>query len=235
MLWNSKHSLSTAIGIIVMWCFQFSGINLINQYASFFKLTENEQFLLSFLLSIISLVWWAVCLYLVTIFGRKGLLMFGLLSVCCWNTLLFQVFDDDRLESDIDNRYSIFINVMVILIMIIYTMGFYFGIASVSWIYVTETMTPKGLAIAILFRLLVNIVVTTLPFLALNLSHYDSEASFIKYLGGFFFMYAGWWLINYFLLLVFLKETKELNEHKLRSLYRSGTFSITRSVNKALI
>ena len=214
-----------------MWCFQFSGISLIDQYASFFKLTENEQFLLNFVLSIISLVWWSVSLYLVTIFGRKGLLMFGLLSVCCWNTLLFQVFDDDRLESDIDNRYSIFINVMVILIMIIYTMGFYFGIASVSWIYVTETMTPKGLAIAILFRLLVNIVVTTLPFLALNLSHYNPEASFIKYLGGFFFMYAGWWLINYFLLLVFLKETKELTEHKLKIIYGSGRFSITKSIN----
>ena len=216
-----------------MWCFQFSGISLIDQYSFFYKLTENEQFLLNFVLSTVSLVWSIVSLYLVTIFGRKGLLMFGLLSICCWNTLLFQVFDDDQLESDKNDAYSISLNVMVILILIVFTMSFYFGIASVSWIYVAETLTPKGLAIAILFRLFVNIVVTTLPFLALGLSHYDPEASFIKYMGGFFFMYAGWWLINYFLILVFLKETKELTEHKLRSIYGSGRLGTIKSINAA--
>ena len=61
---------------------------------------------------------------------------------------MFNDEDDEELE-DADTPYMITLNILVILSLITFVMIFEFGVASASWVYTTETTTPKALSIAV--------------------------------------------------------------------------------------
>lgn len=220
---NKRYSRPLVIGCLVLCFQQLSGLVIINQYAFYFRITADSRYGIQLVLSAISIFANLTTWYLVTLFGRKTLLLFGFMSTWACNILLFQVFDDDLLNDRID-AYSVCLNIMTILILILFTIFYSFGIGGIVWIYAAETMTPKAFGIGVWMHWISMLIVSCLPWIAVHLnSNYDKEISLQEYVSVFFFLFGGFGILAFFVVLVFVLETRGLAIAQLERLYDGKT------------
>ena len=139
------------------------------------------------------------------------LLVSFLITWAC-NWWLFQVFDykDEQGDDDITNTVLTVITYFAIGVFIIC-----FGVALglVTWVYTTEILTEKGMSISTCIHWVIYAIVFYLPNVGISITEGDDKANidFRKSIGLFFFFFSRASLWGFFLVLVFIRESKGLD------------------------
>lgn len=225
MLLNLKYYRATYIGIFVLVLRQFSGINMLYKYVYYYDLVKREQHGLKFVLAMINGIFTWMSFYLVKYFGRKSIMQAGFLVTWGWNALLYQFYQEDFTSSD--SAYNIIINILTVFTSIIFVLSFALTVGSVWWVYSVETMTPKGFSIAVGCNWLTTFFVNLLPWIfiiARNKDDDDDQTYYKLYMSAFFFIFSALSIFGFFIILVFVQETKGKSEQEISSMYENRYF-----------
>ena len=106
----------------------------------------------------------------------------------------------------------------------IFVVTFSLTLGTTSWVYATEILTEKGMGIAIFCHFLFNFLINYLPDLVLTIENRDSEYYYDRDIAVSFFLFSGMCIIAFFVLTVFLKETKNKSRSQVKHLYDNKLF-----------
>ena len=105
-------------------------------------------------------------------------------------------------------------------------------IGTATWVYLAETMPPRALGIAMFWRWFINGFLILLEW---ALAHFKNiaygEKSYDQTISVYFFFYSGVSIWGYFIVLVFVQETKDLGSNVYKSLYRTRSNETSMSSN----
>jgi MFS family permease len=101
----------------------------------------------------------------------------------------------------------VFINVYIVI--------FELSLGPLTWIYLTEIMTGKGLSIGVAVNLILTVIAALI-----------TPILFANFHGWVFIVCAGFCLLCFFFCLFLLKETKDLSEKQIAALYEGEYIGI---------
>ena len=192
---------------------ELSGITLVLAYAYYYGRNSSDIRLnLRQIMSLAIVVSHIFSIYLCKICNRKPMLLVSFLITWACNWWLFQVFDygDVDRDDDITNTVVIAITYLAIGVFIIC-----FGVAlgPVAWVYTTEILTEKGMSISTFIHWVIYAIVFYLPNVGISITEGDDKENIDlkKSIGLFFFFFSGASLWGFFLVLVFIRESKGLD------------------------
>jgi preprotein translocase subunit SecY len=109
------------------------------------------------------------------------------------------------------------------LLIVGFVIAFASTIGPICWIYLAEIMTEKGMSIAVSLNWMVVILMSYLPTLAKQFNH-DPDESNQRDLSIFFFLFSGFCIAGFFLISLYVKETKGLNPLEIMTLYKNKEY-----------
>ena len=157
--------------------------------------------------------------------------MWGFLFWCLSNVLIFEMFDEDI---NCDNcPYIITIRSLLITSTCIFVIVYSFCLSPVFWVYLAETLPPRALGIATWVHWLTKFFVFYIPHLIVQVSTDERHAptQYNMYLSSMFFFYSWFCILGYFIVLVFVQETKDMTKDSIKKVYEDAYYdTMTRSV-----
>ena len=160
--------------------------------------------------------------------------MWGFLFWCLSNVLIFEMFDEDI---NCDNcPYIITIRSLLITSTCIFVIVYSFCLSPVFWVYLAETLPPRALGIATWVHWLTKFsVFYSSYFLVLaSTDWYHAPTEFNISVSFMFFLYNWFCIVGYFVILVFVQETKGLTKKKIKKVYDEQCYdTIARSLLKS--
>ena len=218
------------IGIMIIVVQQFSGINLVIFFSSKFTfLTDQQTYGLTFLIGLINLIVTIAALFLYRWIGKKCPLLVGIIVMCACNCLLFSTYSQAVINVAIKNEsLSDFVNIVSIILILVFIIAYALTLGPVSWIYLPEIMTEIGLGIAVGIHWFIVILISYLPGLG-NKIKFEEGSDYEKYhltdISPFFFIFGGSWIIGFFLIALFIKETKGLKPQEIWYMYQDQSYN----------
>ena len=174
---------------------QFSGINMFTFYSTsiYDNLENTKNYASSFTagLGCFNMLATMVCLPFVDKYGRKIMMMQGCIGMCASYLVLFFL--------ALFNAPSVF----ALPIMLIYIAFFESSLGSVIWIYFSETLTDRGIGIAVAINWIFTGIIGLFP---LFLELLDNKIAYA------FLIFACICITDCFYIYFFLPETKERKE-----------------------
>ena len=193
-LFTNAYVRAFAIGCWLSMIQQLSGINWIIFYSTdiFTKNSSGTEAEVNakFGTFLVGLVNWASSIWvlpLISVFGRKTLLLIGQYGMIIWYLLL-----------SVSSSYNM--NTLIEVLTLIFVCFFELGVGTILWIYASETMTAKGMGIAILLNWVITIIWSfSTPFMFSGISpHYVYGMLMILWFFGVVFIHRKYLiLINY--------------------------------------
>ena len=190
---------------------QLSGINLIIFYGGtiFASVLPNGGNLIQPLIGFMNFAPVIPAYFLIKRYGRKSILTVCsfLMTFAMVGTGVFILVQPDKSKDpegykNMGTIALVFINIYIVV--------FELSLGPLTWIYLTEIMTEKGLSIGVAVNLILTI---TAAFLTPTL--------FANFHGWVFIVCAGFCLICAFFCMTLLKETKGLSGKEIAKLYSS--------------
>ena len=213
-------------GSIVRFLQQFTGINIALNFSYFFRLSPDNMFvnlrLIVTWFSIIATLW---SMYILRDWKRKPILLAGsLIAWVCW-WVMFQCFGEITF---FDVRIGVFDsvpNVIVMVTIVIFITGFWFTTASTIYVYSAEILTDKGMAIASMVHWGSNTLISILPNFGLSIQIASGgSVYFHKANAMFFFVFSGISIWGFFIIAIFVKETKGKTKREISKEFRGSNF-----------
>jgi hypothetical protein len=207
------------LGCLVHFLQQTSGINMVLHYSFYFVLDHDiNQMKWVLVMSILRVFLTPVSLFFTIHFKRKPMFMYGFLVCCACHTLLFQIFDADRVTSErIPTSYH---SIMAVSIIAIYFIAFTLTFGSLTWIYSAEILNPKGMGIAVAVNWTTNAIIFFLPNLLWRFNPNSDESETLdQHISLFFFLLSGMCLLSFFWVLVFFREVKDIHRDKIHKVF----------------
>ena len=154
-------------------------------------------------------------------YGRKSIFMCGFLFWCLSNIIIFQIFDENV---DCEKcSYKTTIHSLLYISLSIFVIVRTFCLSPVQWVYFAETLPPRALGIATgVYWLTKFFVFYYSYYLALASSkEHHNPTEFIHLVSFVFFFYSWSCIVGYFIILVFVQETKDLTNDKIKKVYEN--------------
>ena len=229
-----KHLYNLILGWVIGSFQQLSGVNAYYQYAYYFGFNSTNRFIMRLIVATLNIIFTACALWMIQNRGRKILLMDGYLIACFWNCIIFQVYDKE-MHDDGEDPYIVTIKVLGIAIIIVFIISYSLYIGSTTWVYMAETLPPRAMGIAVWVHWIVNFIIYYTPWMLIEAKHFDDieHNHFDEYVSIFFFIFSGCWVAGFFIVLVFLQETKELGEDIKKTIYTDSYDPMVGRKNKS--
>ena len=135
--------------------------------------------------------------------------------------MLFQIFKQKISDIEI---YETAIQVLIFLLIILFILSFATTIGPICWIFLVEIMTEIGVGIAVSANWIIIICVSILPSFNIWWLPKDSNEC-DKDLSVFFFAFSGTWMVGFFLITLFVKETKDMSPYQIMMLYKEKEYN----------
>jgi len=185
---------------------QFSGINMVFQYSFYFSVVQSvDRLNLRFFMGILNATMTLGSMYLVKVCRRRPILMFGFLSACACNSFIFILFGVS--DGHQGTRLSSLPNYITISVIWIYIMVFSLTIGALTWVYSAEILTDRGMGLAISAHWISNMIIFFLPNFSIDFKRSLSGESYKADTAVFFFLFSGLWMVAFFFMVVFARET----------------------------
>lgn len=227
MLFSSKFRRTLITGIIVAICQQLTGINAIIIYALDIQMPGMNVFGFRFVVWLIRLIFSIWSLYFFQKFGRKTLLLAGYLCSWLWNWILFGLFEENPNKSE--STYEKYVISLSAVTVITFIITFGLSVGPTSWVYLSETLPGRALGIATWWLWTTNAIIQYLPdFFYRVLNTIDNYYTFDDSIAILFFFFSGFWVLGYFLVMVFVQETKGIYPE-----YMSGDYDSILEASKS--
>lgn len=220
-LLNRKYFVILATGWWIASFQQLSGVNAVYQYSSYFGFFNEYDNSMRIIVASANVVFTLASLKFLQMYGRKGLLMNGYLIAWLWNWIIFQMFDEDIEENQKD--YDTLIIVFGTTIIIVFIISFSVFLGSTTWVYMAETLPRRAFGIAWAWHWSMNLLIYQFPYIfekAVSFTR-DNDPKYYKSLSLSFFLYSGLCMAGFFIVLVFVQETKGVDRIKIQKLYDS--------------
>ena len=115
-----------------------------------------------------------------------------------------------------EDDFTDLIKAIITFNIVIYMITYGLTIGPTTWVYIGETMPPSSLGIAYAWKWMLEGIILGIQW---GLAHIygisRSEKSFDQTISAIFFIYSAVWIWGYFLVLVFVEETKGLSRKSL--------------------
>lgn len=211
-LFSKTYRRQLLIGGFIIWLQQFSGVNMIIAYAYYFDIDRSKPYLnLQFIICALNMVYTLFSLVTLHHTGRKFNLFAGFLISCGCNCILFQFFMDESGE-EVRNAYEFLLNWVIIFTMILFIVSYSVFLGSVSWVYVSDILPAKGVAMVSMLHWISNLLINDFPTMVISITEsFESEVEFDEFVSGFFFLFGGTSLLGVFIVMLKVKETKNLS------------------------
>ncbi|CAI2366675.1 unnamed protein product [Moneuplotes crassus] len=222
-------------GSIVRFLQQFSGINLILQFSFFIRLhSENIFFNLHLIVVIFSVTANFVAMYMLKYGKRKPILLTGALIACLTSCILFQTFQEVPFIYLSIQAVGGFANILLMITVILFAIGFYLTTASVIYVYAAEILTDKGMAISSVAHWGSHTIIGIIPNFGLTFVRDTKDTiKFHDTLTFYFFFFSGISIAGFFIITIFVKETKGKTRKEISQDFRENDFDLlTRSSYK---
>ena len=188
-------------------------------YLSTVHVLHDDNNTFTFIIGVINMLATIASLYLLQRLGRKQLLLIGQLMMWGANCLLFQIFNQKNME--VTHAYTDTISLIIIALIVMFLISFAITIGPIWWIFLVEIMTEIGVGIAVSVNWIVVIIVSFLP-LIVNCGENEITDWDIS---GFFFIFSGMWIVGFFLISLFVKETKDMSPFQIMTLYKENEYN----------
>lgn len=222
-----KYRTAFMVGLMLWLVQQLSGINLIIFYSNKVVIRFEKQQLITILLGGINWLCTLLAMILLCLYGRKRLMLNGLLMMCMSNSVIFLLYPEkiEQVEAKHGESGSQYYDVAFLFWIIIFIISFAITLGPISWLYLAEIMTELGMGISVAMNWLVVIIVSFLPSLARTVTNEKDKSITAQDLSFFFFAFSGWWMLGFFLVSLFLKETRGKNPKKIMQLYSNRAYN----------
>jgi len=164
-----------------------------------------------------------ISVYLLRRIGKKKLLVYGHLLMCIWASLIFffqaevNYYSEQEKSLEISSYKKEILNNFIILWIVLFIISFAFSQGSICWIYLSETMTEKGLGIATSLNWIVVVILS----LGTNFTKPEETQNIFSW---FFFASSGFWMLGFILIIIFIEETFGKKLEDIRFLYRNNVY-----------
>ena len=226
MLLTEKHRKSLFIGCALEMLQQLCGFYGIFTYWLYFGFTGTPLYGLRFISWIVLVCFTLLSLKLLKKIGRTPLLMWGYLVSVLWSGIMFELNDDikKRKQDSYEVKFYPFSNILITIFILVFMISYSLTIGTTTWVYIAETMPPRALGIAMCFRWWTNALLLLSEWIYAQAWHKAyGENSYQSYIAFFFLFYGGIWIWGYFMVLVYVQETRKLSLQKLKNLYQSSS------------
>jgi preprotein translocase subunit SecY len=142
-------------------------------------------------------------------YRRKTLLLVGMLVMWQCYAMMFSIYPEmlSSFENkDDDSAYTIILTIIISF----FVLGYSMTLGPIPWMYLPEIMTEIGMGIAVSINWLIVILISYLPSIASKVKTIDGKYDQPD-MSPFFFVFGGFWIISFFLISLFVKETKGLD------------------------
>ncbi|CAI2361087.1 unnamed protein product [Moneuplotes crassus] len=230
-MWKLSERKKIIASMIVRGFQQLTGMNVILNYGlTFIYDTRFPRISLSFSGSVTSMFFLIPSVYLLKKFGRKSLMMTGMIMACFSCCILFQMADQLAIVDHFIPIFGSMPNLTTTIFVWVFTISFWLNLASTPVLYCTETLTDKGMSIVTAFHWSLVTFVILLPSLAMAIfEQLYSNANFRSTNAFFFFLFSGTAMIGFFCTALFVVETKGKSKRQLSEDFKERVFSLRSS------
>ena len=144
-------------------------------------------------------------------------MLIGQLLLCGCNCLLYHIIND--LDKDPENLYEIIIKYLVVTLIFVFLFSFTIAIGPICWIFLAEIMTEVGMGLAVAANWTIITTISLYPVFGPNLPQSNKENLVKKDFSYLFFVFCGSWILAFFLISLFVKETKDMTPYQIMKLY----------------
>lgn len=128
------------------------------------------------------------------------------------HALMFSIYPEalyaERAEDDNENfKYDVLLTMLITW----FVLGYAITLGPISWLYLAEIMTEIGMGLAVAINWLIVIWISFLPTIANSVDPSNGEFNHQTDMSPFFFIFGGWCIVSFFLINLFVKETKDLD------------------------
>lgn len=199
---------------------QLSGINVIIFFSNTVAIIPRDStHAFTFVIGTVNWLSTLFAMVLMRYYGRKTLLLWGQLAMCAWNSLLFLIYKDS-----LDQNASRSLQYGVMALVVLFVISFATTIGPICWIHLAEIMTEKGMSIAVWINWWAVIFISYLPTIK-SPEKSGNDGNNQRDLSIFFFFFSGVSISGFFLINLFIKETKGLNPKKIMTLYKHEDYN----------
>ncbi|CAI2361315.1 unnamed protein product [Moneuplotes crassus] len=207
-LWKPTERRKLIASLIIRGVGQLLGINVLLNFSILFTIGEDPRYNLRFFLSAIACFHSCLAMVVHTLVKRKPLLLCGTLICCFICSLLFQLTGNLERRGEVFLMFDGYANTICTISLAIFGLTFIIMNATIVHVYCTDVLTDKGMSVATSGLYFFNSFTRFLPTLALNLlGWFGGETTFINANRVNFFMFSGFAIVGFFLILIFVKET----------------------------
>lgn len=222
MLFKKKYKRVLLIGCMVSMFEQLSGHNIITPLWYYFGPPDTRFEGLKFLVAGLRLILGFISIFMLSMYRRRSLFMYGFIVWWFCNGVLFLLFQE---EIEYNTLFGWYLKAGLIAMIMIHTFAFSLTLGPVTWSYMAEMLPAKALGIAVSLHWIVNICIAILPYVNSKFQiFYYKELKYNEFYSYQFFVFSGLSVLGYFLVLVFLMETSHLSKEKLQNVYNAKYF-----------
>ena len=228
--WKTLKASKEIRKIIAWWIvrgvLQLSGIDLVLNYSfSFIFSQEGMQINMRLIITALSLIYTPISMILLIFWSRKVILLIGTIIACAWTWVLFQLSAYLSFKT-----YTIVVlkslpNIASSAAIFAFTLSFWLTTASTIYVYWGEVLTDKGMSIATAWHWFFNTIVSFLPILAFIIKDISGEKiNFWDANSVYFFIFSGMSILGFFLITIYVKETKGKSRREISELFGRKNF-----------
>ena len=225
-LWRQTELRKVFSGTVLRVLYQFTGINIALNFSFFFRFTPNNMYFnLRLIVTWFSIIATFGAMYLLKNGKRKPILLAGsLIAWVCW-WIIFQCFGEiSSLDMTIGVLESL-PNLIMMTTIVIFTTGFWFTSASAVYVYSAEILTDKGMAIASATHWATNTFISLMPNFGISILRESGESVYFHDENSIsFFAFSGISICGFFLITIFIKETKGRTKREISKDFRRSHF-----------
>jgi preprotein translocase subunit SecY len=124
---------------------------------------------------------------------------------------LFQLFDQ-QIGHDSEDLYDMMVALINLGVVAIFIISFGTTVGTVTWVYSAEILTDKGMSLASCMHWVFYAIISYLPNFGMKIVNKSATSvDFNEAISVFFFMFSGFSLCAFFMVVVFFKESKDLD------------------------
>lgn len=216
------------VGVMLITIQQLSGINLIILFSSKIVFIHPQNtFKLTYLIGAINLAVTVAAIVLYRFAKMKTALLVGILTICACHCMIFSIYaqaiylEENNKAPDtgsIENAIMAFLIIIVI--------AFALTLGPITWIYLPEIMTEIGLSIAVAIHWFIIIFISYLPTIGPLINFQDYYLNYMMSdITVFFFIFSGWWVVGFFLIALFIKETQGMSPKEILYMYQDQSYN----------
>ena len=222
-LFSPKNLRSLIAGWLMHMVIHFSGVNMIIAFSYYHHVIPKSNLMnLRFIISILSVIFSFIGVYFAKRFKRKPVMLIGTIITCAWNWILFQVYEEFKTGND---TYKLTTAIVQNSIIVIFTISFALTTGPLIWVYSTEALNEKGMWIASSVNWLMFSITSSFPAISLLISDSSHQGDVTRdNIGIFFFIFSGFSMMFFFLIIAFVTETKGYTQEQIRKKFRINQY-----------